>query len=338
VESKINRNVEANAEQIRKIESQIDENRNSDSSDIANINSKIDDICDTIGDLIQSCDANQVDINKLDSFLKTQNRDESPISIPNQMLNNQELLSRIKYSGSASDNPIQFLNEIRDYFNMHNINSSFKLGIAVSCLQGMAKTWWRCLNTKINTYEQFEKSFKDQFWGRKEQDRILNKLVTGKFYIGGTMNRWEYALNLYELAQELKVKLTDDQIIQYLVRHYEPHVVDCFNHRNEYNWDSFILFLRDYTDLKSNHYNVERNYEKQGNKKPSWNKSRDSSDNQKAKFGKNTNSYQNYNRNYQHDNEDTARVKRCQQIVSSDQPSCSKEVETGTLLMSDSEN
>ncbi|KAG5892733.1 hypothetical protein JTB14_001104 [Gonioctena quinquepunctata] len=114
--------------------------------------------------------------------------------------------------------PMIFLDKLNNILREAGVPDECEKGLALACLKGAAADWGSIKEDSFTTYEDFEKAFKDRFWGVEKQRKHFLELTYGRFESG---NRSEYLLNLVRQSVFLDEKISDEKLI---VKHF-PAVV-----------------------------------------------------------------------------------------------------------------
>lgn len=86
-------------------------------------------------------------------------------------------------------------------------------------LEHRALDWYDLISDKCQKVEQFSYEFKKQYWSELHQDRQKVKLITGKYSREGTLNRENYACDMYNRCKHIP-GLTEQEIARYLLHHF----------------------------------------------------------------------------------------------------------------------
>ncbi|KAG5883308.1 hypothetical protein JTB14_008595 [Gonioctena quinquepunctata] len=179
--------------------------------------------------------------------------------------------------------PMIFLNELNNILReVPGVPDECKKGLALACLKGTAADWGSIKEDSFTTYEDFEKTFKDRFWGVEKQS--------------------EYFLNLVRQSVFLDEKISDEKLICLIAKHFPADVqrgiiTNGFTKFEEV--EEFLLKVDDTykyvprQDTRNNVNNLRRGYSNAG-------PSRDSG--APITRNQNNNSNQNSSNNYQNSN------------------------------------
>ncbi|XP_048511045.1 uncharacterized protein LOC125500905 [Athalia rosae] len=96
--------------------------------------------------------------------------------------NNIELdIKAPKFSDEDKSNPIEFLRDLERYFNVHNVNDAKQDWVLGSILEGRAKIWYEANKEVCNTYENFRKHFKREFYSVQYQVKAKNRWSSRRY-------------------------------------------------------------------------------------------------------------------------------------------------------------
>ncbi|KAG5886588.1 hypothetical protein JTB14_011300 [Gonioctena quinquepunctata] len=117
--------------------------------------------------------------------------------------------------------PMIFFNELNNILREAGVPDECKKGLALACLEGTAADWGSIKEDSFTTNEDFEKAFKDRFWGVEKQRELFLEFTYGRFESG---NRSEYFLNLVRQSVFLDEKISDEKLICMIAKHFPADV------------------------------------------------------------------------------------------------------------------
>ncbi|CAH1110293.1 unnamed protein product [Psylliodes chrysocephalus] len=86
--------------------------------------------------------------------------------------------------------------------------------------------WFSSREREFRTYEDFEKSFLECYWGEVVQSNVRENLYFGKFDDKKNMKYSQYALQLFNIAQYLDPPMREEEIIRYIARHFKFEITE----------------------------------------------------------------------------------------------------------------
>ncbi|KAG5889765.1 hypothetical protein JTB14_003859 [Gonioctena quinquepunctata] len=81
--------------------------------------------------------------------------------------------SNLTFYPNSKMNPMIFLNKLNYILRKAGVPGECKRGLALACLKGTAADWGSIKEDSFTTYEDFEKAFKDRFWGVEKQRELF---------------------------------------------------------------------------------------------------------------------------------------------------------------------
>lgn len=86
-----------------------------------------------------------------------------------QKCSNIEISKPIFFGNNKDQHPIDFLQNLEEYFKVKQINNEEKLLIIRDCLKNAAGNWFATVRFQIRRYSEFRDAFIDEFWSREIQ-------------------------------------------------------------------------------------------------------------------------------------------------------------------------
>ncbi|XP_011688451.1 PREDICTED: uncharacterized protein LOC105450356 [Wasmannia auropunctata] len=123
----------------------------------------------------------------------------------------------ITYSGKRDiQNPIRFLHKFEKTATYERVSDADKLHFFAKAMRGAASLWFE-LN-QPDTFEEAVKSFKENFWSDKDQNKFREELYTTRYAYKAdnkeNMSMADYALSLARQAKTLDPPMLESEIIR----------------------------------------------------------------------------------------------------------------------------
>lgn len=90
-----------------------------------------------------------------------------------------------------------------------------------------AALWFTNIEWELESYEDFERRFLSFFWGRVQQDKVIDELYNGKYeHRRGLSASW-YAMQIYSSAKYLDANFPEENLVGMLIKHFENYLGDA---------------------------------------------------------------------------------------------------------------
>lgn len=117
--------------------------------------------------------------------------------------------------------PRMYLKKIKKLFDEAGVPEDRKLGLTVNSLRGSAADWAATREDSWTNFKEFEKEFKERYWGIEQERELFYELKYGKYRSG---DRAEYFLKLAAQASFLSEKLPEDKLVEWLAKHFSSDI------------------------------------------------------------------------------------------------------------------
>lgn len=108
-----------------------------------------------------------------------------------------------KFSGTIFENPIEHLNYLKSILDDLFWTDGEKLRVTEASMRGAALLWWRTTHQSFKTFQQFEDSFKNEFWDVFKQCETRTRLYADKYREEGTRSLEEHFVVNWERSRHL---------------------------------------------------------------------------------------------------------------------------------------
>lgn len=86
-----------------------------------------------------------------------------------------------KFSDEDSQNPLEFLSELENYFTISNVPEAQRLWVVNSILSGRAKIWYDINKDSCNTFGSFKRAFKEEFYSVQHQVKVKSRWAARRY-------------------------------------------------------------------------------------------------------------------------------------------------------------
>ena len=193
---------------------------------------------DQISIITDACekDHNNVVFNKLEGLTEDIieiNKDLANFKINGRQFSNQNNLKSIvvnsnienkppTFKADDKDRPLKFLRDMQQYVQSNNLEINQIKYILSRSLMENAASWWDITCRRIESWEDFEKHFRDRFWSNIKIKRLQETLRYGRYR--GNMTRMQYASDILSLMYELEPETDESEKIAMLINHFERSI------------------------------------------------------------------------------------------------------------------
>ena len=118
------------------------------------------------------------------------------------------------FKGDHGEKPLKFLVDLQKYIENYSDKKGENVKILISqCLLKGAKNWFNLVEKDINDYETFVDQFQKRYWNATIKDGLRRIFNSGTYSESGKQTRVEYALKLFNIAEDLEISDDQEQII-----------------------------------------------------------------------------------------------------------------------------
>jgi sulfite reductase alpha subunit-like flavoprotein len=155
------------------------------------------------------------------------------------------------FRGQTSDvHPIDFMCELEEFITAFAATSEQQINLAISCLQGEARTLVRAFRYKINTFADFNELFLEHFWGIERQRKVRLKLENGAYEAKkGVSHMADYFLRWLAMIQTLRVVPSTPVFLAEISRHYPVAVQSSLRLLGDGTVETALLVLKQEDEL-----------------------------------------------------------------------------------------
>ncbi|KAF0716362.1 AP2/ERF domain-containing protein PFD0985w-like [Aphis craccivora] len=137
---------------------------------------------------------------------------------------NIEISKPTFYGNHKDQHPIDFLQNLEEYFKVKQMNREEKLIIIRDCLKNAANNWFATIKFQIRNYSEFRDAFIDEFWSREIQiqtwSNCLNtSQVPNNITYREHFSQWSSRLRHLQVPQ-----LSEEEIVKNIASHYPGYI------------------------------------------------------------------------------------------------------------------
>uniref|UniRef100_A0ABD2WZR2 Retrotransposon gag domain-containing protein n=1 Tax=Trichogramma kaykai TaxID=54128 RepID=A0ABD2WZR2_9HYME len=125
------------------------------------------------------------------------------------------------FKAEAKDKPMKYFRALQRYVTAVNSEYEHVTCVIAASLEGNASTWYDAVESRINSFADFEREFKNRYWNESVQAEWGRKVEFGKYDISSKWSRVEYASYIWDFAKELDINYTEPQLVVKLASHFD---------------------------------------------------------------------------------------------------------------------
>lgn len=137
---------------------------------------------------------------------------------------NIEISKPVFYGNNKDQHPIDFLQNLEEYFKIKQMSKEEKLIIIRDCLKNTAGNWFATIKFQIREYAEFRNAFIDEFWSREIQiqtwSNCLNtSQVPNNITYREHFSQWSAKLRHLQVPQ-----ISEEEIVTNIASHYPGYL------------------------------------------------------------------------------------------------------------------
>uniref|UniRef100_A0ABD2WJ87 Retrotransposon gag domain-containing protein n=1 Tax=Trichogramma kaykai TaxID=54128 RepID=A0ABD2WJ87_9HYME len=113
------------------------------------------------------------------------------------------------FKAEAKDKPMKYFRALQRYVTAVNSGYEHVTCVIAISLEGNASTWYDAVESRINSFADFEREFKNRYWNESVQAEWGRKVEYGKYDISSKWSRVEYASYIWGFAKKLDINYTE---------------------------------------------------------------------------------------------------------------------------------
>jgi sulfite reductase alpha subunit-like flavoprotein len=155
------------------------------------------------------------------------------------------------FRGQSSDvHPTDFMRELEEFVSFFGATPEQQINLAISCLQGEARTFARAFRYKFNTFGEFKFSFLEQFWGIHRQRKVRHKLENGAYEAKkGNSHMADYFLRWVAMIRTFHVVPSTTTFLNEISRHFPIEVQNSLRAYGDGTIETALLILEEEDEL-----------------------------------------------------------------------------------------
>ncbi|XP_022180235.1 uncharacterized protein LOC111040601, partial [Myzus persicae] len=166
---------------------------------------------------------NKTDLENLRKIFVEQKRDVSTI-YEDRKNSNIEISKPTFFGNNKDQHPIDFLQNLEEYFKVKQINNEEKLLVIRDCLRNTAGNWYATIRFQIREYPQFRDAFIDEFWSREIQIKTWSSCLN----ISQVPNNITYREHFAQWSTKLRhlqvPQISEEEIVTNIASHYPGYL------------------------------------------------------------------------------------------------------------------
>ena len=163
-----------------------------------------------------------------------------------------------KFGNGGGQNPIKFIKDLENYFEIKSVPERMKLIVVRNCLVDNAASWCEMLNTEETEYCEFRRKFIDHFWDRTRQEEVRSKLNQGKFNPRGHLKMADYFIQMGQLARLLEPPIPTNELISTIANHFTTEVRSAIIVSKPRNCEEMVNLLKELQGNPGNSQQITR--------------------------------------------------------------------------------
>lgn len=161
------------------------------------------------------------------------------------------LLDKPSFAGELSENPVQFIQKFNRYYEQLKGLPVNKLNLVVRCLREKAEEWAMLQENAWESFEQFEESFLEFFWGRSRQQQLRELLQNFRYEPGRSCSMTEYFVKQMGKLRTLDTFRTLESQIEQMMQQFPSTVYSAWVSHSDKTMQGTIKFLKNQEIVES---------------------------------------------------------------------------------------
>lgn len=146
------------------------------------------------------------------------------------------------FDGSNNVHPIIFMEDLESYIARIRAQKD-DLKVTLDCLTGEARGWARIFVAKWKSFDDFKTDFLDQYWGRKVQKRIRDRISSGKWDPSKNKTLLSHFISVYDEAKMLS-QSDERELINQIMEHFPQDVKRMWFNSGGGSAEAAVRFLK----------------------------------------------------------------------------------------------
>lgn len=137
---------------------------------------------------------------------------------------NIEISKPIFHANGKDPHPIEFLQNLEEYFKVKQMNREERLIIIRDCLKNAAGNWYSTIKFQIRDYADFRNAFIDEFWSRQIQIQTWSNCLNTTQIPDNVTYREHFSQWASKLRHLQVPELSEEEIVSNIANHYPGHL------------------------------------------------------------------------------------------------------------------
>lgn len=178
-----------------------------------------------IEDIQESCDEKIKELKKEIRELDNRNQNNMTHVEEHNIRNSNIEISKPTFYGNQKDqHPIDFLQNLEEYFKIKQISREERLIVIRDCLKNAANNWYSTIKFQIRTYSEFRDAFIDEFWSREIQIQTWSGCLNTSHIPSNTTYREHFSQWASRLRHLQVPQLSEEEIVKNIANHYPGYI------------------------------------------------------------------------------------------------------------------
>ncbi|XP_060846327.1 uncharacterized protein LOC132925991, partial [Rhopalosiphum padi] len=137
---------------------------------------------------------------------------------------NIEISKPTFYGNQKDQHPIDFLQNLEEYFKVKQISREERLIVMRDCLKNAANNWYLTIKFQIKNYSEFRDAFIDEFWSREIQIQTWSSCLNTSHVPNNTTYREHFSQWASRLRHLQVPQLSEEEIVRNIASHYPGYL------------------------------------------------------------------------------------------------------------------
>lgn len=125
-----------------------------------------------------------------------------------------------RFGGNENDDPLQYLDQLEEYFRLKNIPEGSKMFIVKKTIDARTLNWINMAMSQEQGFEYFRHIFTNKYWNTARQHKIRANLSYGQFHPHQNTSMADYILHFSQYLRHLRPRISDEDFIMLMTRHF----------------------------------------------------------------------------------------------------------------------
>jgi len=135
-----------------------------------------------------------------------------------------DITKPIFYGNNKDVHPKDFLHRLEEYFAIKQTYAGEKIMVVGDCLKSAAFSWFTTIRFQLCNYEEFKKTFIDEYWSREIQIQVWSQCLNTKYIPSNIIYREHFAMWATKLRHLEVPRLSEQEIVKHIAKHYPGYL------------------------------------------------------------------------------------------------------------------